>query len=115
MILAERLTTKEGSLVKRRTSINRQIRIIRNALSSVISALDRLAPALATSSAGVARAASPRRKMRLSPKRLAALKVQGQYMGYLRGLKPPQQARVKKLRVTKGVHAAIAMARKLAA
>jgi hypothetical protein len=103
-------------LATRRTSVTRQIRIIRSALTSVMGALDRLGPALAASTARVAGAASPpRRKMRLSPARRAALKIQGQYMGYLRGLKPRQKVRVKALRQTKGVRAAIAMARKLAA
>jgi hypothetical protein len=35
-------------------------------------------------------------------------------MGYLRNLKPRQKARVKALRATKGVRAAILVARKLA-
>jgi len=35
-------------------------------------------------------------------------------MGYLRGLKPRQKARVKALRVAKGIKPAIAFARRLA-
>jgi len=54
------------------------------------------------------------RKLSLSPARRAALKLQGQYMGYLRSLKPKQKARVKALRTAKGVRAAIGLARKLA-
>src|SRR5262245_40829825 len=102
-------------MARRRTSVGREIRIIRSALSSLIAALDRLGPVLVASGAGAGVSVAPRRKLRLSSARRAALKVQGQYMGYLRGLKPPQKARVKKLREAKGVHAAIAEARKLAA
>jgi len=52
--------------------------------------------------------------LRLSAERRAALKLQGQYMGYLRGLKPRQKARVKAVRAVKGVKPAIAFARRLA-
>jgi hypothetical protein len=54
------------------------------------------------------------RKLRLSPARRASLKLQGQYMGYLRGLGVRQKARVKALRTAKGIRPAIALARKLA-
>jgi len=99
----------------RRRSVSRQIRIIRNALSSIVGALDRLAPVLATSGvSGRGVASRGRRRLRLSTARRAALKVQGQYMGYLRGLKPRQKARVKALRAAKGVRAAISLAKRLA-
>jgi hypothetical protein len=61
--------------------------------------------------------AGPRREKRvlkLSPQRRAALKLQGQYMGYLRSLKPRQKATVKALKASKGYPAAIRMAMKLA-
>ena len=103
-------------MAKRRTSVSRQFRIIRSALSSIMGALDALAPALMASGAQERSAsATPRRKLRLSPARRAALKVQGQYMGYLRGLKPREKARVKATRQARGVQAAVAMAKKLAA
>jgi len=35
-------------------------------------------------------------------------------MGHLRALKPRQKAKVKQLRVSKGIHDAIALARRLA-
>jgi hypothetical protein len=53
-------------------------------------------------------------KLNLSPKRRAQLKVQGQYMGYLRGLKPKQKAEVRKIRERKGVEMAIRKANELA-
>jgi hypothetical protein len=43
----------------------------------------------------------------------ARLKLQGRYMGTLRGLKPRDRARVKKIRARKGVRAAIAAARRM--
>jgi len=36
-------------------------------------------------------------------------------MGYMRGLKPTQKSQVKKIRAAKGIRAAIAAARRLAA
>jgi hypothetical protein len=50
----------------------------------------------------------------LSAARRAALKQQGRYMGYLRTLKSRQKAQVKALRSTKGVRAAISLAKRLA-
>jgi len=52
-----------------------------------------------------------RRRPRLSAKVRAALKLQGRYMGYVRQLKLPQQAQVKKVRRAKGITAAILKAK----
>ena len=54
-----------------------------------------------------------KRVLKLSGKRRAALKVQGQYMGYLRSLEPSQRAEVKKVKAASGYPAAIKLARKL--
>jgi hypothetical protein len=102
-------------MLKPRRSLSRQVRTVRNAISSIIGALDRLAPVLAAAGAGQGGTPTARRrKLRLSPERRAALKEQGQYMGYLRGLKPRQKTQVKALRVTKGIRAALRLAQKLA-
>jgi hypothetical protein len=80
-----------------------------------VGALARLGPALesvARGPAGPTAARRPRRKP--SPQRLAALKLQGRYMGYVRNLGPRQKARVKALREAKGVNEAISFAKKLA-
>jgi len=45
---------------------------------------------------------------------MAALKLQGQYIGYIRTLPPRQKQRVQAVRAEKGVRAAIAQAKKLA-
>jgi DNA-binding transcriptional regulator YiaG len=54
-----------------------------------------------------------KRVLKLSGKRRAALKVQGQYMGFLRSLEPSQRAQVKKVKAASGFPAAIKLARKL--
>jgi len=92
-----------------------EIQTIRTSLSSIDSALQHLLPML--QQAGPARSEPVARrqpKLKLSAARRAALKLQGQYMGYIRSLKPRQKARVRALRESKGVEAAIALARKLA-
>ena len=55
-----------------------------------------------------------RRSLKLSPRRRAALKLQGAYMGFMRQLGPRQKARVKALKAAKGFPAAIALAKRLA-
>lgn len=103
----------------RHTSWSREMRTIASSLQSIHAALGRLAPALDArrpSTGGDAREQPPRskRKLKLSPARRAALKVQGQYMGYLRGLKPAQKKSVKAVAAAKGIAAAVVAARKLA-
>jgi hypothetical protein len=82
-------------------------------LSSIVKALGSLGPLLATAGAQP-EGARRGRKLRLSPARRAALKLQGQYMGYVRGLKATQKAQVRKLKAAKGIQAAIRMAKNLA-
>ena len=96
----------------RRRSINLEIQTIRRSLASVVRSLGRLGTAL-ESAARAPRQETPRRKLRLSPERVAALKLQGQYIGHMRMLPARQQARVKALRVEKGVRAAIRYAQSL--
>jgi len=98
-----------------RRSIGREIQVVRRSLAAITRALQRLAPALEAGSA--ARPGNPAvrgRKLRLSAARRAALKLQGQYIGGLRNLKPKQKARVKALRAKSGLRAAIRMAKRLA-
>ena len=99
----------------RRASLAREIRSISVAFHQLGRAFARLAPALASAPADSGGGKPPRRKLRITPARRAALKLQGQYMGYMRGLKPTQKSQVKRIRATKGIRAAIAAARRLAA
>ncbi len=92
-----------------------EIHTIRTSLSSIDTALQRLLPLLQQAGAGGSAAVVRRQpKLKLSAARRAALKLQGQYMGYIRSLKPRQKSRVRALRESKGVEAAIVLARKLA-
>jgi hypothetical protein len=99
----------------RRSSLARQIGAIRRSLLSIERALGGLSPLL-TAALGAGLEASPRRapKRNLSPARRSALKLQGQYMGYVRRLKPRQKAEVKALKAAKGFPAAIRLAKRLA-
>lgn len=92
-----------------------EIQTIRGSLSSIDTALQRLLPLLQQAGASRSEPVTRRQpKLKLSAARRAALKLQGQYMGYIRSLKPRQKARVRGVRETKGIEAAIALARKLA-
>ncbi len=97
-----------------RMSVSRDVQAIRRSLGSIARALARLAPALEAAVKGPSTPLKSGRRLRLSSARRSALKVQGQYMGHLRSLKPRQKARVKALRAAKGVTAAITLAKKLA-
>ena len=97
----------------RQRSINLEIQTIRRSLASVVRSLARLGPALEAAARAPRGQQAPRRKLRLSPQRMAALKLQGQYIGHMRMLPARQQARVKALRVEKGVRAAIRYAQSL--
>ena len=99
----------------RRMSVSRELRAIGRSLESIVSALARLAPALEAAAKGSAMPTARRPRRKPSPKRLAALRLQGRYMGYVRTLGPKQKARVKALRAARGVDAAISLAKKLAA
>ena len=97
----------------RQRSITAEIQTIRRSLASVARSLGRLGSAL-EAAARVPRGKQPRtRKLHLTPERMAALKLQGKYIGHMRMLPARQQARVKALRVTKGVRAAIRYAQSL--
>jgi DNA-binding transcriptional regulator YiaG len=80
-------------------------------LTSLIGSTPALAKGLST-----AERSRPVGSARRAPSaaRRAALKLQGRYMGYVRGLAPQKKAQVKALREAKGLHAAIALAKKLA-
>jgi hypothetical protein len=105
----------------RRSSVVKQIRAVRRSAREIDRALAKLAAvvqhvervAARKVSAG-ARAAGPRR-LKLTPKRIATLKLQGAYMGYMRQLGPRQKSRVKLVKEKKGFPAAIALAKRIAA
>jgi hypothetical protein len=97
------------------TPVSREIATLRRSLRAVDRSLRRLAPKLRVIGNGRAneKAEGPVRKLNLSPKRRAQLKLQGQYLGYMKQLRGKQWAEVKSLRLKKGFRMAVARARKL--
>jgi len=95
-------------------TLARELRTIRKSFRQLASAFSRIAPALAKQTiASISDNGSGRRSPRLTAKHRAALKLQGRYMGTLRGLKPRQRVKVKRIRAAKGIRAAIAAARRM--
>lgn len=94
-------------------SVRREIQSIRKSLKRIAGGLARLALALPTPLRDSKDPLRPVRRLKLSSARRAALKLQGQYLGNLRNLKPREKGRVKALRKAKGIRAAITFARTL--
>ena len=93
-----------------------KIRDLRQQLSAFDRSLRRLASMVGQLNGRIERRRKRRAGTRraLSAKARASLVLQGRYMGFMRQLKPPQKAHVRKIREAKGVRAAIARARKFA-
>ena len=99
------------------------MRSIRSELNAIRLGLRKLQHALERASAKARRLemladlngspASPRRKMNLTPKRRSQLKLQGQYMGFMRQLSEAQKKRVRAIKEERGHRAAIEAARSL--
>ena len=102
-------------LNRARNPISKHVRAIRMSLTAIGRELGRLVAVAKAAGRGGPAAQPPKRKLKLSARRRADLKLQGQYMGYLRNLKPRQKAQVKAMRAKKGVRAAIAMAKRVGA
>ena len=58
-------------------------------------------------------ASRPIRRRKMSPKVRALRRLQGKYMGFVRGLKPAEKARVRAVREKQGMGAAIQLASSL--
>ncbi len=99
-----------------RVSIGRELASARRSLRALELSLGRLAAQVRDISQNNSAkpAGKPRRKLKLMPARLKALRLHGRYLGYIRQLKSRARAEVRALRAKKGVRAAIARARKLA-
>jgi hypothetical protein len=96
--------------------IGRHVRRIRRSLAAIGAALRRLDRQFQKTRAargGGGGGPRPATRRKLSPRRRAALKLQGQYIGHIRVLRPRQKAQVKAIRDSKGVRAAIALAQRL--
>ena len=99
-----------------RRKSTKQIQIVRVSIKNMQRAVDRLASMLreVDPSTPTSREPGGRRRPRLSPARKQALKLQGQYMGFMRQLGPRQKAKVRAMKARKGYTPAIALARNLA-
>jgi hypothetical protein len=92
--------------------LHRDLMMLRVAIQSLDRTVQRLASAKEMPIHGNG-SVPPRRRIVVSPKRRAALVLQGRYMGFMRQLKPRQKVRVKAIKASKGVRAAIAAAKGL--
>ena len=91
--------------------IKQQIRSIEKSFNRLAVAFRELGAGLAAMPAPTTNGPRPARKApKLTAGRRAALKLQGRYMGTLRGLKPAQKRQVMKVRAEKGIHAALKVA-----
>jgi hypothetical protein len=99
--------TNRIEAVARAQSAERLFSVVAGALGTN----GKAAPQQVTAKAKAPKPAVPgKRKLNLSAKGMAARKLQGQYLGILRGLKPGVRARVKKVAHEKGVAEAIRFA-----
>jgi len=102
------------------TALATEISSIRTSFKRLARSFGRIGPLLTAatavaSHAQTAEGARTRRRPRLTADQRRALKLQGKYMGTMRGLKPAQRDRIKKVRAQRGIHAAIKAAQKLVA
>ena len=99
-------------------SIRSDLTAARASIRNLQRAIDGLAKRARQLEVAAANNGSPvrgsRRKMTITPQRRAQLKLQGQYMGYMRQLKPRQKAQVRAAKENGGYRAGIAVARRLA-
>ena len=90
----------------RRPTLKTSLRAIERALADIAGLAEALTDRLRVGERGAGRKfksiGTPRRQLKLSPKRRAQLKLQGAYMGYMRQLGPRQQARVKAVKQKRG-------------
>jgi hypothetical protein len=96
------------------SSISHHVQAVRQSLRRLERALAGLAAVARSARRADGPGADGPRKLRLSPARRRALRLQGRYLGYMRQLRPGQKAVVRATKKSKGMIAAIAKAKKLA-
>jgi len=104
------MPSREALLLKELRTIRTSFRLLARSLSRIAPILT-AAPELSTGADGEGR---PRKRPRISRAYRAALKLQGKYMGTMRGLPPRNIAQVKRIRAEKGIRAAIRAAERMA-
>ena len=98
------------------TQIRRHAASARRSLGSLTRSIEQMVRAIedmAVSSPMDGRASGGGRRRTLNPKQRAFLKLQGQYLGLTRHLRPRQKAEVKAIRAKQGYDAAIRRAQKM--
>ena len=96
--------------------MKKSLRAIELAFADIETALARLATRVRRAEhAAVGKAEPATRRLHITPKRRAQLKLQGAYMGLMRQLKPAQKLRVKAVKEKRGFEAAIRVAKRIAA
>ena len=100
----------------RRPTLKKSLCAIERAFADIAALAEALSGRVrdAERGSGRATAAKPRRKLTITPKRRAQLKLQGAYMGFMRQLKPAQRARVRAVKEKRGFEAAIALEERIA-
>ena len=98
----------------RRNPIGKQLRNIKRALLDIRRSVARVAVLARRAEHRSARPVSRPRRLTLTPKRRATLKLQGAYLGDMRQLKPAQKAKVRAAKARSGFVAAIKLGRRLA-
>ena len=97
-----------------RQTLKKSLRAIERAFAEIAALAEALTNSMrvAERRSGAANISKPRRKLTITPKRRAQLKLQGKYMTYMRQLGPRQQARVRAVKEKRGFEAAIGVARR---
>ena len=124
MTPAESHYVLQSLLSQGRIRVN-QVKAVLNGRSKVIAELrERLASLEGIGGAGTRRRgrkpsastkrSTQKRRVAISPKVRALRRLQGKYMGTMRGLNPSKRAVIKKIRATKGIRAAISAAQRMA-
>ena len=97
----------------------KEMRSIRTSFNRISRSFGRIAPLLvilpaaAEQAVAAAKGKKVRRRPRLSLEQREALKLQGKYMGTMRGLSPKKRGVIKKIREERGIRVAIAAARRM--
>jgi hypothetical protein len=112
-------TLRESQIEKALRSREDEIRKLKERLASLesLSAASRTAGGRGRGrgrrSGGAGSTGSPRRRRRMSAKTRALRRLQGKYMGLVRGLKTAEKSRVRAVREKQGMAAAISLASSL--
>ena len=102
-------------MARQSRSIQTEVKAMRSSLKQLQRTVERLSKKSRQLERAASDGGSPAgRKLTISPKRRAALRLQGAYMGHMRQLSERQKQRVRKVKEKSGYHPAIKLAQQLA-